>query len=363
MLGLGRMVDQDGNFLGDTRKYSRNPGTNYSQPLLACVSATRASVKTVKFRLNGTAAIRNLAIDSVLDVGYSSEAKWPTWAMEETGQNISAFDPFWGLVPDDARDLEGLDIVKRPDFYLPAGVSSYFASSGIATGSSYSAAGADAPFKAFGEVYSGSGGSGKPSTGEDYSGADNWFLYIKWMNLSKHSETTGRIVDYIWTDLMANAVVGSTSILEPPNTNVTMPTVTQYYSGVGYDWRYAIPAFVMVVLYSSLLMLCIFMLAQRRLRVDELRHMLNQTSAGRAMTTERYKASDKADLAPTKEWVKLRGDELVLVGKADIRMDATSDKPSSGNYSDGERPEADSNSSEMHPLNVNRGASNRLMIT
>ena len=59
------------------------------------------------------------------------------------------------------------------------------------------------------------------------------------------------------------------------------------------------------------------MLATRRLNIDELRQMLSQTAAGRALTAERFKANDEADLAATKEWVKLRGDELVLVGKAD----------------------------------------------
>lgn len=353
MLGLGQIVNENGLISSDTRDYSMNPGTTYSHSLLACMSAVKASVRTVHFRLNGTALVSNLVVADAQPVTYSSQAEWPTWAMEKSDRNISEFNPFWGVIPNSLRDTPGLDVVKRPDFYIPAGMNSYWSTSGIIFGGGDGAAGTDAPFKAFAEVFSGNGGYGKPSSGADYSGADNWFLYMKWMNLSRNQETTGRIIDYVWTDLMANAVVGSTSLLESVNSNVSLKTVTQYYSGVGYDWRYATPAFVMMALYGSLFMFCVFMRATKRLRLDEVRHMLNQTAAGRAMTTERFKASDKADLAPTKEWVKMRGDELVLVGRTDVRMGAVIDKPSDDNFSEGERPEADKDSLEMHPLNVN----------
>ena len=81
--------------------------------------------------------------------------------------------------------------------------------------------------------------------------------------------------------------------------------------------------------------------------------MLDQTAAGRAMTTERFKVSDKADLASTKEWVKSRGDEVVLAGKADVRMGGVSDKAGGDNSSENEPSEVDIDSSEAHPLNGN----------
>ena len=221
------MVDTNGRFLNDTRQYSMNPGTNYSQALLACMSAVKTSIKSVQFQLNGTASIRNLVIKSVHPVEYDSDTEWPVWAMEKRQRNISEFDPFWGITFNSSRDLSGLETVKRPDCYIPAGKSSYLSNFGMAFSSSDSTAGIDAPIKALAQVYSGGDGTGKPTAGADYNGAEDWFLYQKWMNLSKTLETTGRIIDYIWTDVMTNAVMGSTSLSNFSESNATLMTVTQ----------------------------------------------------------------------------------------------------------------------------------------
>lgn len=49
------------------------------------------------------------------------------------------------------------------------------------------------------------GGSG--STIDYYSAERDFGLYVRWEDLSRTSETAGKIINLIWTDIMANLVV------------------------------------------------------------------------------------------------------------------------------------------------------------
>lgn len=323
ILGAGRMVDATGQSL-PADEFRLDPGTNWSQPLFACVSSVKASVKRVTFLLNGTATVSNLVIRDVQSKEYDDNADMPAWAMEQTNKEVADLTPLWGLVSDDHVNSADLSVVRAPEFYLPASSASLY---GIMTAQD-AVAGAKVPLGAFGSIFT----TSSLSDSQDYSGATNWLLYRKWQRLASRIETTGKIVDLIWTDLMANAIVSSKSVLSGrPATSSSAPAVqrrdvseeyasmpaVQYTTGIAYDWKYAIPALVFVALYLALLFLSGVMFCTTGLSFNSLRFVLNQTAAGRAMTTERYQASADVDVARTSVWARVRGDEVVRVGKHD----------------------------------------------
>ena len=95
LLGVGNRIDEAGNPLNSPDDADRlDPGTNWSQPLYACVSVVKASVKTARFQLNGTASLSNLAVESV----RSSSNRDLLWGMENPGMELVQIAPFWGLV-------------------------------------------------------------------------------------------------------------------------------------------------------------------------------------------------------------------------------------------------------------------------
>lgn len=320
------MVDATGKpFPAD--EFRMDPGTNWSQPIFACLSSVKASVKRVAFQVNGTATISNLVIKDVQSKEYDDDADLPIWAMENTGRDVADLAPFWGLVPADRADSPDLSVVRAPEFYLPASSSSLFA---VMTAQD-AVAGATAPLGSFGSIYTAS----STSDSQDFSGATNWLLYMKWQELASRIETTGKVVDLIWTDLMANALVSSKSLLSGrPATSSSTPSLqrrdvsakeanmpaVQYSAGIAYDWKYAIPALFFLALYLALLFLSTVMFCTRGLSFRGLRFVLNQTAAGRAITTERYQASSEVDLALTPVWARVRGDEIVRVGKHDAEQ-------------------------------------------
>jgi hypothetical protein len=115
---------------------------------------------------------------------------------------------------------------------------------------------------------------------------------------------------------MANTVTSSKNVLskpygsEAPATSAKC-TVGHYVHGVGYDWRFGVPAFLLGIVYIWLITWFSVVLCTKRFSFASLRFFLNQTSAGRAMTTERFNAETHADRGGTNEWAEIRGNEVV----------------------------------------------------
>jgi hypothetical protein len=68
------------------------PQTNWTQALMICASATRASIKKVKFMSNGT-HLGNLQVIKVEGTIYQDEASLPLWAIERTNLTIRDYSP------------------------------------------------------------------------------------------------------------------------------------------------------------------------------------------------------------------------------------------------------------------------------
>lgn len=293
----------------------RNPtesATRWSQPFFSCASAIKASVKTVSFEISDEAVLANLKIRDV----RPSNATNLTWAIENTGWDVMDINPLWGLVSEEAASHRGLSVFNTPEIYLPAGRSGADQGS---LDSNDATAGISAPLAALANVYTLSSLEGFVSgvgSGPLYRGNYNWPLLLEWSRLSQNASTAGRIIDLIWTDLMANLVVGTKGPLYP---NGALRPAAQHIAIVAYDWRYAALSLLFAGLYLAMLIATLLCYLFKQCTLENLRFMLNQTAAGRSVTTERYQAKSGVDLGKNAEWAPVRGDEPVLIAKQDAR--------------------------------------------
>ncbi|USW57257.1 hypothetical protein Slin15195_G105760 [Septoria linicola] len=330
MLGIGTQIDEEGNSLPESDAAQLNPGSMWSQPLFACMSGVAASVKEVTFQLNGTNTLDNLVVQSVEQVLYASEDDFPIWAMEQTNRNISQVSPFWGMISQEAANTADVATARQASFRLPASSTSVFG--GYALSSADDAvAGAKASLAAIQDIYT-AGDSNKFIPGsQDYTGGNNYLLYRQWQKLLGDPTTAGRVIDLIWTDLMANYLVSARSTLSTTQDDLATRRdessilyanrpASQFSIGISYDWRHAIPALLFVCVYVGLLAWGLIMFMTRGLSITILRFMLNQTAAGRSITTERYHATSDLDVTRTAVWARIRGDEMVRVGKDSVGM-------------------------------------------
>lgn len=284
------------------------PEQNYTQSMFTCASAMQASIKTVKFFVNGTGSLANLRVDSIIDKVYPDEASKPLWAVEKTGMNISDLQLLWGIVDNRYEKDENLYTMRKDKFWLPA-------TSMTILSSSDSLASSNAPSAALTSVFQSSltGGS------MDYTGETNIALNRLWKEFSKSASTAGNIINLIATDIMAAAMVGTKSAIIrtdspaipradnsgdlPPNAAIL---VSGYRRQVQYRWVYAIPAFIIVAFVGAMVLLALVMWISRRFHFTMLKQLLNQTSTGRTVTNILYPELCDSQ-ASTSEWVDKAG--------------------------------------------------------
>ena len=243
----------------------RVPGDNstWTQSLHACASVTRASIQKVDFSFNGTLDL------SALRISRQTTNTSVLWAVENTVLNISDIDLFWGRVADSYEDDPSLTTIRSQFFYLPAGASDIFE---ITYGAGQPTT---IPAIAWSKVYSHL--SDLDSETEDYTGRHNFALTNKFRSLIEADPFLGpaQIHNLIWTDLVANNLVGS-------DTNATL-LVAENEPSVSYDLRYGIPVALLLVLWLPVFLAATFMLLTGTLNFSYMRYLLNHTSVGRVV--------------------------------------------------------------------------------
>jgi len=265
------------------------PYTSYSRNLYVCASGARASIKTVEFSINGTTSLANLRIKKVNDKTYSSNASKPLWAVENPNRTLSDVSPLWGMVDDRFEGTPGYDFIRAEKFWLPATYPSL-----TITGSIDAIAGKSIFGAALNSVY----GTLSSSTSiPDYSGQQDFAMFTAWQRLTRAPTTAKLMVNLIITDLLAAATVGTKSALGTQSqldslaveavTTGTPATimVTTYRKMIQYDARYAIPAFLVLALWLTIIAAAMVMWVFSRFSLGTMRQLLNQTSTGRVATT------------------------------------------------------------------------------
>lgn len=309
---------------GDTSAAEYLLGAMAQQPLYTCASSVKAMIKTVEFTFNGTEALNSVNVSSVVDKTYASPADEPLWGVENVAPsqnlNISDINLLWGIVNNSYANDNEISTIRGEALYLPV---AYFGTDmsvfrdSLAASSVFSAA--------WNSVYqeaawiSGASIGGLPS----YSGDIQYSLYLKWRDLSRTQDGAAKILNLIWTDIVASAVVGTTTGFEN-NTVISSAgvlgqrAVNKNRSVVIYDnLLFAIPAFISLFLWTVLLVGAVILLTTRKVTCGMVIHYMNQTSLGRAVYDAEHPNREIA-LSSSKTWTRKVGKKSVGIRPYDI---------------------------------------------
>ncbi|KAL8785774.1 MAG: hypothetical protein Q9213_003152 [Squamulea squamosa] len=253
------------------------PQSRWKQSLYMCASGVRASVKTIDFSINGTATLDSLRIKDVKDKVYKDNASKPLWGLEKT--YASSFDaaPLWGIIDNRFERAPDLHTLRADKFWIPT---SGIALDGIGVGGSDNLASATAIASALGSVYSSTTGLAGRSLADGYSGEKNIALFQYWQKLSQSPSTANKIINLIYTELLATGTVGTKSAITSPNSPGGSNTPNQ------------------VAKYERSLL--------TTFSPKKFSTLLNQTSTGRVVTNLLYPELG-VQTANTKDWVQVAG--------------------------------------------------------
>ena len=280
------------------------PQSRWKQSLYVCASGARASVKTVDFTVNGTATLDNLRITGVSDKIYKDNASKPLWGLEKT--YMSSFDasPLWGIIDNRFENAPDLHTLRAEKFWIPTSGSSF---SGIENSVSDNLASANAIASGLQSVYGST--AGIASLGLDgYSGANNMALFQYWQELSKSPPTSNKIINLIYTELLATGTVGTKSAITSSNGGRggnTRNRVAVYERKLQYKIVYAIPAFIVLVILLLVSLAFLFSLLSH-FSAKKFSTLLDQTSLGRVVTNLVYPELG-VQTANTKDWAHAAG--------------------------------------------------------
>ncbi|KAH8926858.1 hypothetical protein BT69DRAFT_1347711 [Atractiella rhizophila] len=250
---------------GDPRR--REGNVTWYQPLHFCASTVRLAIQTLEFKYNQTE--QRL---SELDIKRDPEniQRNVLWGMENLDSWILNYiEPVYGRVNDEwgvQHDDPDLHTIRSDRFYIPAG-------SEIA------------PFLWEALQPSSLIRSIWPSELFDsslYDGSVNSALLAKWQSYYQADTNTApaKVVNLIFTDKFANNVVGTAYA----NTlNVTPNDIV-----ITYDIIFAIPALIVLSIWTLVLLYIAVLLLTGKVNLDYLRFLLNQTSIGRIAVGDSY---------------------------------------------------------------------------
>ncbi|KAL5315720.1 hypothetical protein ACEPPN_016590 [Leptodophora sp. 'Broadleaf-Isolate-01'] len=284
--------------------------SRWSQPIYACASAVKATIKTVSFTYNGTSGLQSLNITSLKDKEYPNEESKPLWGVEDTGNAYfqSEVKLIWGLVSDDYDNNQNVSVVRQNSLYLPGyrngfGVlSSQFALQNLPGSEFYQTA-----LYASYDV----GGSSTPPI--DYSGGNNMAMWARWRKLSSTPETAALIPNFIFTDSAAATVVGTKGVLGPGNSaqrNLVALPVTPTERKIRYRWPFAIPALIVALFLMVMSIAGILTLIFGHGSLSKMRAHLYQSSTGRIFTTFLHPEQGGLRIR-SKDWSKRMGTAIV----------------------------------------------------
>ncbi|WEW55920.1 hypothetical protein PRK78_001355 [Emydomyces testavorans] len=353
----------DGNFA-----LVAEPRSQWTVPLYSCASATRAVVKTVEFRYNGTDGLKSLSVVGVREKVYKQDSDKPFWGVERPNIKMQDIAAMWGLVSDRYKNRDEISVIQSKELWLPG-----FIGDKISPSVTYmNLPGVSFYIDALASIYTMSDPPAINTLG-DYTGRSNLAMYARWQQLSKHANTTSTIINQIWTDITANAVVGTRGWTKegesdlhkraegdkspPQGKSVNVP-VNVYRHQVKYRIAYGIPAFISlalaIVVMASSCVLCLV----GRARPSVVRRHLYHTAPGRILGTFMYPGQVDQQ-APTKGWNEAVGSKKVSLAGS---MPHPSDPIMMAPYSNTSRTNMDSPLLQqkegafatVHPLQMNQ---------
>jgi hypothetical protein len=268
--------------------------------------------------VNGTNGLNQLSVTNVKEKPYPNEEAYPLWGVEDSGLTMYGISPVWGIISPAYENYPNISFVKQRSLYLIgyAGTLSQTLNSGT---SWQNMPASDFPVAAMNTIFGSSslGGVASREWPFDLVGRASMSIFMRWQNLSSKAETAGTIINLIWTDLAASAVVGTKGALGPSNhglANETIPiTIQPFAYRIKYHFAFGIPAFILatVLLLASLLALAAGI--SRRSSIAKVKLRLQQVSAGRILTTLLYPEYATLTMS-AEEWSRFSGDKNINLG-------------------------------------------------
>ncbi|KAI5839363.1 hypothetical protein DFP73DRAFT_634573 [Morchella snyderi] len=266
-------------------------------PLFTCATAIRASLKTVSFMSNSTLSDNTTShsdshqFPSLWITGVSTmRTPPPTWGIELTpGFNASEISLLWGPLGPDKKNTENLRTLEAEYLYLPAGNGGDDIVDSIAGTGAYQ--------YAAGMMYR------RNASMPEYTGGASYALYKDWMRLVSDEKLVAMIPNQLWMDLFANLV---TTWSQDGNRT---GTVHVHERVVRYDKRYSVPVVVLLALWVGAGVVSFAFWQGDRVRVREMRQLLNQVSTGRLLVNVLEVSNEAA--VPTKSWASGKGETVL----------------------------------------------------
>jgi len=311
------------------------PGSEWTRPVYMCASTTKATIKSVSFSFNQSqgSALDALSVIAMKDKRYVSKKDMPLWGIETPNMTLSTMDPLWGLIDPDWIDIINVTTFQSPHLYVPAGSSTIYRSMlNIDGGNSYMP-GTAAPAMIWASAYT-------PritlSSGfQDLSGWNRLSLAHMWARMAATSSGTAGIMNLIWTDFAANALVGTRGWLDdhtlPPNLqgdnalqkrSNSSSTTSAARSRVSvrpsvrtthYHWLYAVPAGLTLLLAAVVCATALVAVVSGKGTISRVRYHLNSLSSGRLLVALNIGVSDFE--SRTAEWLESSGRKKMSLAK------------------------------------------------
>jgi hypothetical protein len=86
--------------------------------MYSCISATKALIKTVSFRFNGSDDLSGLSVTGLGDKIYPNDASKPVWGVENTDMFLADASPLWGLVEPQQGNVN-ISTLQKESLWLP----------------------------------------------------------------------------------------------------------------------------------------------------------------------------------------------------------------------------------------------------
>ncbi|KAH8700398.1 hypothetical protein BGW36DRAFT_292361 [Talaromyces proteolyticus] len=323
-----------------------DPGSNWTIPVYSCISTAKAIIKTVSFQFNGSDDLSGLTVTDIRDKVYTDNASKPLWGVEQTNLNLSDVSPIWGLISSPNQGNVSLSTLQKEFLYLP-GYDGW--SSGFGSGpSSQNFPG----IKFYSDAIAVAFSVGNANLGvADYTGRDNLAMLRQWQELSNSSSSTARILNLIWTDAAANAVVGTKTLqnaqqqtlrkrdnFDDNSLNASdnlVPKVAVYQRRIQYHWPYGIPAFLTLFFTVATVVTTLAVTLLGYSGPRHMRNLLNKTSQGRILTSRTYKSESQSggggsfgssevmlSGVSTRQWARTVGKTSITLVEDDSRAEA-----------------------------------------
>ncbi|EUC45273.1 hypothetical protein COCMIDRAFT_36950 [Bipolaris oryzae ATCC 44560] len=259
----------------------------------------------------------DLHVINVTEKSYPNTSSMPIWGVENSGMTYGNITPFW--VVELTMNIPGASFYSTIMRYI------------------------------YGDLLGGS--SISPAETHDYSGYGQFALYQRWLELGRTATLSADIINLIWTDIAANAVVGTRSWLsKSPGSDTSgsrdqsspreVPNVTLLQRKTKYHIAYAVPAMLLLLLALVISVATAILLLLQRTGLNRMRWFLNQTSLGRNFTALLY-PEVSSQQSSQKIWAKNDAHRVITVDLdkpyADNQADSQTSSQSKGDVAVSQR--------------------------